>query len=58
MPTIRIPLIAPTPERLEEQVSAQLATLPPGATPTIDRGEMWDRRLGVANVAVIYHHEA
>jgi hypothetical protein len=55
MATIRIPLIATTPAALEEQVSAQLELLPPGATPTIDRGEIWDRRTGAASVAIIYH---
>jgi hypothetical protein len=55
MATIRIPLIATTPDALEAQVSAQLETLPPGATPTIDRGEIWDRRTGAASVAIIYH---
>jgi hypothetical protein len=55
MATIRIPLIAQTPAELEEQVSAQLEALPPGITPTIDRGEIWDRRTGAAPVAIIYH---
>ena len=55
MATIRIPLIAQTPDALEQQVSAQLETLPPGATPTIDRGEIWDGRTGPASVAIIYH---
>jgi hypothetical protein len=54
MATIRIPLIAKTPDALEEQVTAQLATLPAGCTPTIDRGEMWDRRTGAVSVAIIY----
>jgi hypothetical protein len=58
MPTIRIPLIAKSADALEEQVSAQLASLPPGSTPTIDRGEIWDRRTGASSVAIIYHHEA
>lgn len=55
MATIRIPLIATTPDALEQQVTAQLETLPPGTTPTIDRGVIWDRRTGAAPVAVIYH---
>ena len=55
MATIRIPLIAKTPDALERQVSAQLETLPPGATPTIDRGEIWDRCTGRASVAITYH---
>jgi hypothetical protein len=55
MATIRIPLIAKNPDALEQQVSAQLAALPPGCTPTIDRGEMWDRRTGPFAVAIIYH---
>jgi hypothetical protein len=54
MATIRIPLIAKTTDALEEQVTAQLANLPAGCTPTIDRGEMWDRRNGAVAVAVIY----
>ena len=55
MATIRIPLIATTPDALEEQVSAQLAALPAGCTPTVDRGEIWDRRTGAVSIAVIYH---
>jgi hypothetical protein len=55
MATIRIPLIAKSPAALEQQVSAQLETLPPGCTPTIDRGVIWDRRTGASSVAVIYH---
>ena len=55
MATIRIPLIAKNPDALEQQVSAKLATLPPGCTPTIDRGEIWDRRTGALAVAIIYH---
>jgi hypothetical protein len=58
MPTIRIPLIATTPDALEEQVSAQLANLPAGSTPTVDRGEIWDRCTGAASVAIIYHDAA
>jgi hypothetical protein len=54
MATIRIPLIAKNPVALEQQVSDQLAALPPGATPTIDRGEIWDRRTGAIAVAIIY----
>ncbi len=55
MTTIRIPLIAASADALEQQVSAQLQTLPPDATPTIDRGVVWDRRTGAASVAIIYH---
>jgi hypothetical protein len=55
MATIRIPLIAKSPDALEQQVSAQLETLPPGSTPTIDRGVIWDRRTGASSVAIIYH---
>jgi hypothetical protein len=55
MATIRIPLIAKNPDALEQQVSAKLAALPPGGTPTIDRGEIWDRRTGALAVAIIYH---
>jgi hypothetical protein len=55
MATIRIPLIATSPDALEQQVSAQLEALPPGATPTIDRGVIWDRRTGATSVAIIYH---
>jgi hypothetical protein len=55
MATIRIPLIANSADALEQQVSAQLEALPPGCTPTIDRGEIWDRRTGAASVAIIYH---
>jgi hypothetical protein len=55
MATIRIPLIAKSPAALEQQVSAQLKTLPAGCTPTIDRGVIWDRRTGASSVAVIYH---
>ena len=55
MATIRIPLIAKSPDALEQQVSAQLETLPPGSTPTIDRGVVWDRRTGASSVAIIYH---
>jgi hypothetical protein len=55
MATIRIPLIAKSPDALEQQVSAQLKTLPPGSTPTIDRGVIWDGRTGASPVAVIYH---
>ena len=55
MATIRIPLIATNTDALEQQVSEQLATLPPGCTPTIDRGEIWDRRSGAMAVAIIYH---
>jgi hypothetical protein len=55
MATIRIPLIAKNPTVLEEQVTAQLESLPPGTTPTIDRGVIWDRRTGATSVAVIYH---
>ena len=55
MATIRIPLIATSPDALEQQVSAQLETLPPGSTPTIDRGVIWDRRTGASSVAIIYH---
>ena len=55
MATIRIPLIAKSPAALEQQVSAQLKTLPAGCTPTIDRGVVWDRRTGASSVAVIYH---
>jgi hypothetical protein len=55
MATIRIPLIARNPDALEQQVTAQLAALPPGCTPTIDRGEIWDRRIGAMAVAIIYH---
>jgi hypothetical protein len=55
MATIRIPLIAKNPDVLEEQVTAQLETLPPGCTPTIDRGVIWDRRTGATSVAIIYH---
>lgn len=55
MATIRIPLIATTPDALEQQVSAKLQALPPGCTPTIDRGQIWDRITGAANVAIIYH---
>jgi hypothetical protein len=58
MATIRIPLIAQSPAALEEQVTAQLASLPPGITPTIDRGEIWDRRTGATSVAIIYHESA
>jgi hypothetical protein len=58
MATIRIPLIASSAADLEQQVTAHLQTLPPGATPTVDRGEIWDRCTGAASVAVIYHHEA
>ena len=50
MATIRIPLIAKSPDALERQVSAQLETLPPGSTPTIDRGVIWDRRTGASSV--------
>ena len=55
MATIRIPLTAKTADALEEQVSAQLAALPADCTPTVDRGEIWDRRTGAVSVAVIYH---
>ena len=55
MATIRIPLIAASPDALEAQVSAQLEALPPGTTPTIDRGVIWDRCTGAASVAIIYH---
>ena len=55
MATIRIPLIAKNPTVLEEQVTAQLESLPPGTTPTIDRGVIWDRRTGATSVAIIYH---
>jgi hypothetical protein len=55
MATIRIPLIAKSPAALEQQVSAQLKTLPPGCTPTIDCGVIWDRRTGASSVAIIYH---
>jgi hypothetical protein len=58
MTTIRIPLIAKTPDALEEQVTAQLANLPVGITPTIDRGEIWDRRTGPVSIAIIYHDAA
>ena len=54
MATIRIPLIATNPDALEEQVTAQLANLPAGSTPTIDRGEIWDRRSGPVAIAIIY----
>ena len=54
MATIRIPLIAKNTEALEEQVTAQLATLPAGCTPTIDRGEIWDRGSGPVAIAIIY----
>lgn len=54
MTPIRIPLIAADADALEVKVSAQLATLPAGTTPTIDRGEIWDRRTGAASVAIIY----
>jgi hypothetical protein len=55
MATIRIPLMAQDADALEEQLSAQLAALPSDCTPTIDRGEIWDRRTGAVSVAVIYH---
>jgi hypothetical protein len=55
MATIRIPLIASTADALEEQVTAQLQALPPGCTPTIDRGEIWHSRTGPTSVAIIYH---
>ena len=55
MATIRIPLIAKNPAVLEEQVTAQLESLPPDCTPTIDRGVIWDRRTGATSVAIIYH---
>jgi hypothetical protein len=58
MATIRIPLIAKSAAALEQQVAAHLQTLPPGATATVDRGEIWDRRTGASSVAIIYHHEA
>jgi hypothetical protein len=54
MTPIRIPLIATDAHALEAKVNEQLATLPPGTTPTIDRGEVWDRRTGAAPVAIIY----
>jgi hypothetical protein len=55
MATIRIPLIATSPDALEQQVSAQLESLPPGSTPPIARGGIWVRRTGAASVAIIYH---
>jgi hypothetical protein len=55
MATIRIPLIAQSDDALEEQVSEQLAALPPNCTPTVDRGVIWDCCTGAASVAVIYH---
>jgi hypothetical protein len=57
MATIRIPLIAKSADALEQQVNDQLASLPPGSTPTIDRGEIWDRRTGATSVAIIYHQD-
>ena len=58
MATIRIPLTAKNPHALEEQVTAHLANLPAGASPTIDRGEIWDRCTGAVPVAIIYHDAA
>ena len=56
MATIRIPLIAKNPDALEQQVSrAARRAARPARTPTIDRGEIWDRRTGAIAVAIIYH---
>lgn len=55
MATIRIPLSAKNPDVLDEQVTAHLESLPPGATLTIDRGVIWDRCTGATSVAIIYH---